>query len=251
MKIFLIDDEKPAIEYFKFLIANIKTDIAIQLVGYSNSLDEFVEYSNNGNKIDVLFLDINLKGENGFDLFKKIIKINFSIIFTTAYSEYAIKAFKFRAIDYLLKPILLEDLLLALKKVSLCKPDETEMVNYYKDINNYISKALTTNKITINTHIDNKQVNYNEIIYIKAEGAYSRIYTTKERDFLVSKNLNTLIREFPKEIFVRIHRSYIINIKYIKNQDNIGSTVELINGAFIPVSRRKLDVIISFLKLFK
>lgn len=251
MKVFIIDDEKPAIEYLKLLISNIKSSIHITLDGYANSIDEFSEHINNGNKIDVLFLDINLKKENGFDLFKKNIKINFSIIFTTAYSEYAIKAFKYKAIDYLLKPILIEDLILALKKIDLCKPNEKQIIEYYNELNTHLPEMLTTNKISINSHIDNKQINFNEIIYIKAEGSYSRIYLNRNKEIYVSKNLNILLKELPKELFVRVHRSYIINVKSIINHDKIKSIVEVTNGDFIPVSRRKVKIIDSFFILFK
>ena len=251
MKAYLIEDEQPAIDNFSFLITQIKNKI--ELVGYSQTIDEFIAYLKLGNSIDVLFLDINLKKENGFDVFNKLDEISFSIIFVTAYSEYAIKAFKYKALDYLLKPVQVYDLDLALDKIDLCKSSKSDTIEYYKKVQNELTKlsnSSTNNKIIINTHSTKELISYNEIVYLKAEGAYSRIFLSNKKEIVVSKNLSSFEEELPNDSFFRIHRSYIVNNYFVINQTKINDSITLLSGEILPISKRKNNIVLSFYKLF-
>jgi two-component system LytT family response regulator len=194
---------------------------------------------------DFIFLDIEMPFLNGFDLLSKFEQINFDVIFTTAYDSYAIKAIKYSALDYLLKPIDKEDLASALDKIERKKSS--------------ISKA----QVQMATAVHNKQLpdtialptadglsfaSVGDIVYCEADGGYTRFYMADSSEILLSKTLGDVDELLGDYDFYRIHHSSLINLKQVKKYiRGEGGEVVMSNGKYLAVARtRKTD----FLNVF-
>ncbi len=188
---------------------------------------------------DVVFLDIEMPGTNGFDMLNNLNEKNFHLIFTTAYNQYAIKAIKFAAFDYLLKPIDIEELKAAISRIPNIKPNDVSgqlevlAINAQKNIKNF-------NRIAIPTLDGLSFFNTNELIHLDADSNYTLLYFTDDRKILASRTLKEFEDQLGEEQFIRLHNSHLVNInfisRYIKGE---GGQVVLANGKVIDVSRRK------------
>lgn len=188
---------------------------------------------------DVVFLDIEMPGTNGFDMLNNLNEKNFHLIFTTAYNQYAIKAIKFAAFDYLLKPIDIEELKAAISRIPNIKPNDVSgqlevlAINAQKNVKNF-------NRIAIPTLDGLSFFNTNELIHLDADSNYTLLYFTDDRKILASRTLKEFEDQLGEEQFIRLHNSHLVNInfisRYIKGE---GGQVVLANGKVIDVSRRK------------
>jgi two-component system, LytTR family, response regulator len=196
---------------------------------------------------DVVFMDIQLKGETSFELLDQLKDIPFDIIFTTAYDSYMLKAIKLSAVDYLLKPINVEELKAAVEKaekkrnqVMLNKNLETLLNNFR---NNY-----QEHKIAISSADGFVFVKVSNIIYLESEGSYTYFYLKHNEKIITSKNIKEYEELLSDHDFFRIHKSYIVNmaeiVKYIRGE---GGEVLMSNNVTLDVSRRRKD---EFLKTF-
>ena len=196
---------------------------------------------------DFIFLDIEMPFLNGFDLLAKFEKLFFEVIFTTAYDVYAIKAIKFSALDYLLKPITPEDLGAAIEKVKSRQSFiSNEQLRLAATVNNRHlpdTIALPTNEGLAFTRID-------DIIYFSAESNYTRIYLTDKNDILLSKTLGDVDELFRDYHFFRIHNSFLINLKQVRKYiRGDGGEVVMSNGRTLQVARtRKSDFLNEFMR---
>lgn len=189
---------------------------------------------------DIVFLDVDMPGYSGFQLLDFFEEVNFEIIFTTAYSEYAIQAFRVSAIDFLLKPIDIDLLIEAVEKVQ--KKAQRDVYNKQLQLirNSYKNKPIET--IAISTSDSIEFIKVDEIIALQAERAYTTIYTTGGK-MLASKN----IKEFEEllsnnEFFFRPHRSFIINLNFVQRFNKVeGGVIELQNELQIPLSKDAKD----------
>ena len=193
---------------------------------------------------DVVFLDIQLQRETGFDLLTKLKEINFEVIFTTAYTEYAIKAFKFSAIDYLLKPIDIEELKKAVARVE--KRVSNNITGRLTQLVQNLKQGSSENyKIALPTLDGLVFVKINDILYCEASSNYTQIFTSEEK-YLVSKTLKEYDDLLSDHNFFRIHNSYLINInsikKYVKGD---GGYVVLNNNTSLDVSKRKKEAFLN------
>jgi two-component system LytT family response regulator len=188
---------------------------------------------------DVVFLDIEMPGINGFDMLNNLSEKNFHLIFTTAYNQYAIKAIKFAAFDYLLKPIDIEELKATIGRLAnLKKPDvsgqlEVLTLNSQKSTKNF-------KKIAIPTLEGISFFDLNELIHLDADSNYTLLHFTNDRKILASKTLKEFEDQLGEDQFIRLHNSHIVNIGYISRYiKGEGGQVVLANGKVIDVSRRK------------
>lgn len=200
----------------------------------------------------LVFLDIVMQDGTGFDVLEKIDYEDYSAVFITAFQEYAVSAFKFNAIDFLLKPIDPKDLI--------------STVNTLEE--NLKNKLFTTNTQlqTTKTSIETKTSDYNfiaipstkkidfikidDILYFESDGRYTIIHLIDKTTFFVSKNIGEYDKILTPKYFFRIHKRYLINLKYIVNINNSdGSNCELIGNLTLPVAKRRKEDLVSFLNI--
>ena len=223
MNCVIIDDEPAAIEVLKFHLSSIPF-VTLQK-SFRNPLDA-LDYLQK-HEVDLLFLDINMPKLSGIS-FPKFLQKPPLIVFTTAYSEYALKSYELNAVDYLLKPIEFDRLLQAILKVK-------NILNKKND--DIITSANTAEDISdqtifIKSGSELHQLSIQNIKYIESDGNYVTFHTVK-RPILARYKLSEVLELLPKEYFKRIHRSYIIALKHI---ETVKKHAVIIDGNEIPIS---------------
>lgn len=242
MKAIIIDDEPDAIKTLEWEIT--KHCRELEIIGKYTNPKEGLEAIKRETP-DVLFLDIQMPQLNGFDLLENLSVINFNIIFVTAYDEYAVKAFRINAVDYLLKPIITSDLLDAIKRVNV----KSQLSNSSEIDNTWQIEKLKKNfnKIPLTDADGIEFVFPNHIIYCQSEGSYSYVILENKK-VLITKSLGEMEEVLAEHNFIRTHRSFIVNLnhinKYVKND---GGFLVMSNGDQVAVSRRKKE---DLMKLF-
>jgi two-component system LytT family response regulator len=235
LKSIVVDDEPKSRENLKIVLQDFVSNVAVEAL--CSTVDEAV-IAINKVKPDIVFLDIEMQHETGFDLLNKIHPIDFEVIFITAYSEYAIKAIKFAAIDYLLKPIDIEELKSAVERVMQKREGRIsgrlqilrDNLTMPKD---KLKIGLPTSHGLIFTGIDN-------ILYCEASSNYTVLYTADGKEYVASKTLKEYEDLLDEYNFFRIHHSYLVNIKAIKKYiKGDGGHVILANEVSLDVSKRK------------
>ena len=247
MKAIIIDDEKRARISLSYILQEYCPNVTI--VAECENLAEGVKAIRK-NQPDIVLLDIEMPGHSGLELldFFDENEVNFSIIFTTAYNEYALKAFKFSAVDYLLKPIIPEELADAIQRVAKQK-QRFENFRAFKE--NLQQETLT--KIAVPSGNTLLFLETNKIMYIKGEGAYSEVFCNDRTKQLISRNLKNFEDILCSDSrFLRIHKSYIVNFNFVTafNKSDGGSIV-LENKIQIPVSPDKSQTILDQIQIIK
>jgi two-component system LytT family response regulator len=242
----IIDDEIKVADGLKKIIEKYLAR-KIRVLFVANSIAEAISEINHHHP-DMVFLDVEMPHENGFDLFKHYPNPEFKVVFTTAYKEYAIKAIKYSALDYLLKPINHVELLELIQKFEnqAKKPEyRFQLETLVTNLNN-TSEAFP--KIALPTQTGFEFIKTNNIVYCKAENNYTTISTSLNETILVTKTLKAIEEMLPENIFLRIHKSYLVNSNYVKAfSRNGGQGVVLENGLLLPVSGSKTKEILAFL----
>ena len=230
----IIDDEMKARDVLKKLLAFYCQ--SIEVIGEANSIESGIEVISKLQP-DLLFLDIHLDTQNSFDLISKIDSSKFDIIFTSGHSMYGVPAFKVNAIDYVLKPIDSDDLVIAVEKVIKKRQ---------------IEARTNEGTVSIPVHLNDlvEYINSNQICSIEADNNYTQIFTLESKKYLASKTLSD-IEELLKVTnqFVRIHRSICVNTKFISSYSKTEPfEVTMMNGNVYEISRRKKGEVLSILK---
>lgn len=195
---------------------------------------------------DLVFLDVQMQGETGFDLLEQIDKINFEIIFTTAHNEYAVRAFKFSAIDYLLKPVDIDELINAVAKTGEKIRQHATKERYELVIENLKGQQSTFNKIALPTAEGLIFVQVAEIIRCESEDNYTHFFLVDGERILVSKTIKYFEELLTDQDFFRVHQSHLININHIKEyHKGEGGYAIMSDDSAVIVSRRKKE---AFLK---
>ncbi len=188
---------------------------------------------------DLLFLDIEMPVMNGFIMLQQLLYKDFELIFTTAYDHYSIKAIRSSALDYLMKPIEIEELKLAVKRAEE-KKEHLASVNQLEILLENVLQQRTFQRLAIPTAEGLQFIKLNEIIYLEANINYTYFYLSTNQRHIASRTLKDFEEMLPADIFIRIHNSYIINKnfaeKYIRGE---GGQVVLSNGAILDVAKRK------------
>lgn len=240
---FVVDDISDALE---LLINDIeKHHPEIEIVGKASSV---VEASKHLLKInpDILFLDIMLGDGTGFDILEIVPNLTSKVIFVTASDEYAIKAFKFAAIDYILKPYSLKELSMAIEKAKTQIKPRQDQLSVLKQIVN--QPTIKPTKLSLHTSEKIIVINIEDIIRCKSDNNYTTFYLKDASKVLVSKTLK-YYSDILKEVnFLRVHQSHLVNKAYIKEFIKVdGGYLILIDSSNIPVSARKKTEIIAAL----
>jgi two-component system LytT family response regulator len=247
MKAIIIDDEKRARISLTYILQEYCPEVTV--VAECENLPEGIKAIRK-QQPDIVLLDIEMPGHSGLELldFFDENEVSFSIIFTTAYNEYALKAFKFSAVDYLLKPIIPEELADAIQRVAKQK-QRFENFRAFKE--NLQQETLT--KIAVPSGNTLLFLETNKIMYIKGEGAYSEVFCNDRTKQLISRNLKNFEDILCSDSrFLRIHKSYIVNFNFVTafNKSDGGSIV-LENKIQIPVSPDKSQTILDQIQIIK
>ena len=241
----IIDDEISNLNLLKHFIVNFVPNLKI--IGEAINVEEGIEIINE-KKPEILFLDIQLNEKNAFDLLNKVDIGEFEIVFVTAFEDYALKAFKYNAIDYVLKPIIIDDLKLA---VSKCIRRIDEKKSFLINDHSLEKKKATCSSKFISIASINKVdlIKMEDIIFCKSDGRYTSFYLINNEEIIACKNLGQFEEILDDTLFFRIHHSYIINLKYlISITRNTGYYCEMINNINLPIAKRRQESLRSFLK---
>lgn len=246
----IIDDESKLREVLKIKLNQFCPQIRIAAMakdvkeGYEAILNEEPE---------LVFLDISMPGESGFDLLNKFEKIDFEIIFVTGYNEYALDALKVSAVDYLLKPVKTEDLKLAVQKAT-SQIDNKDIVQKYDLLKHNIHHIGDQDtRITIPGTHDYQFVSINQIVRCEGWQKYTKIHLVKGDVLVSSYNIGIFKEMLEKYNFFNTHKSHLINTTLIEKYQKDG-TVIMNNGDTVPVARRRKDdfmtKVIKYMSIF-
>jgi len=246
IKAILIDDEPGNIATLTKMVAEYCTDV--ELLATANDIHE-AEKLIHQHQPDLIFLDIEMPHGNGFDLLNNLAPIKFEVVFVTAFNAYAIQAFKYSAVDYILKPVSINDLKNAVIKVK--NRLEKNQLNQRIDslLSNLKTESSGRKRMGISTQDGIVFEEFDNIMYLQGENNYTSIYLNNKPKEIASKAIGEFEELLPKKMFCRIHKSYIININYIKKyQKGRGGFVIMQDGTSIEVSIRKKE---EFLRLLE
>ncbi len=238
----IVDDEMLSRSYIRDLLNEFIPGSLIWEASSAKIAKSIIEEE----QIDILFLDIKMPGTDGFELLDSLSGKDFELIFITAFSEYAIKAIKKDACDYLLKPIKKGDF-----KISIQKAVErrSKTLENRKAVNTQTINHYLENKLSINHQNGMKWVTLKDIIYLKADNTYTTIFLAGGEKITTSKPINRFETRFDQNWFFRVHKSYIISLLHLKEYLSKDSSVALMdNGDKIYISRYRLNHFLEILK---
>jgi two-component system LytT family response regulator len=243
MNVVIVDDEDRAQKALSLLIQMLRPEMNI--VGTAHSVSEAVIEIKN-KKPEVVFLDINLIDGDGFDILNYFPHPSFHVVFVTAYNQYALKAFEYSALDYLVKPIDHDDLMRVFDKLDKMKPS-TIMRDQLDTMKQYMDEQKSDH-IIINTEKEYCRLSITNILRLEADGNYSHIWTRQGKKYMVSKGLKHFETLFGK-LFFRVHHSHLVNLRSITRVvTSPDYAVELQNGERCPVSQRKKKELMEVVK---
>ena len=233
----IIDDEANSVDVLKTLLSTYCPNVRVVAQA---------ENAAGGRKIvaehtpDIVFLDIEMPFESGFDMLDSLEYRNISVIFVTAYDHYALKAIKYLAMDYLLKPVDIDELKQAVKKAAERKELHSFQSAPVSLLKTYLEKGLDNSKVALPMADGIQFVNRDEIVRCEACGNYTRIYLQENRTYLVARTLGEYEDLLSPYNFLRIHHAHLINLdhieKYVRGE---GGYVIMSDGAIVDISRRK------------
>jgi two-component system, LytTR family, response regulator len=244
VRILIVDNEQPIREALRTMILKVDNAYEIQEAeGVQSGFSKITDF-----KPEILFLDVEMDDGTGFDLLKKISSPTFQLIFTTAYNQYAMQAFKFSAIDYLMKPVDPIELSNSLSRAS----QNISQRNLHKQLEVLLQqlpgKMVHPVQIVLKDLDTTYFVKIADIMYCMAEGAYTQFFVHKSDPILVSKNLHSYEELLTPSGFIRTHHSCLVNPAHIKMYDRKTDSLVLEGGHSVPVSQRKRDHVIQILE---
>lgn len=243
----IIDDEFPARENLKILISDFCE--GIEVVGTASNISEAKKLIHEIQP-QVIFLDIRMpSGAEGFDLLDSFETIDFEVVFVTAFKDYAIQAFKANALDYVMKPVEIEELIETAKRV-VAKFKQPHLIQNNKQ---FVNNALSTihnkqvERIAISHQKGMKLIEVSDIVHLQASSNYTELKFKDGTKFLDSRTLKTYHELLPSSTFMRVHHSHIVQLKEISEYSTEdGHSVILKNGEMIPVSRVNLPELMKY-----
>lgn len=249
LKTIIVDDEPNAVDFINSIVGEYCP--SLEVVGKAYNVTEGVQKIEE-TKPDLVFLDVEMPNGTGFDLLSRFPEKDFDVVFITAFNHYAMKAIKFSAVDYILKPININEFIEAVNSV-VRKRSASNVQN------NDSLKALMENlkssypsRLAIPTSDGMEYLNPKEIIRIEADRSYSWFYLAGNRKILVSRHLKEFQDLLGDRYFFRSHNSFLINLKYVRKYvRKEGGYIEMQDGAQIPISRNRKDLFLIHMSRFK
>jgi two-component system LytT family response regulator len=231
LKLIIIDDEPDSVELIESIV--LEREHEYQVVATATDPMDGIKYILE-HKPDVLLLDIEMPQISGFRLLEIIGRFDFQLIFITAYEQYALKAFKNKALDYILKPVSAHELLATLERASeIVRTKQNAFV---------VDMPEATKKMVVPTSSGYDFINIKDIVRLEADGSYTKLYFRDSNTILVSKTLKELEATINDLSFFRVHRSHIVNINCITRYEKSSSKITLIDNSEIPISRANLPI---------
>ncbi|MBI1228328.1 MAG: response regulator [Bacteroidetes bacterium] len=219
----------------------------IRIIGEAGSVAEAVDLIRKQADVDLLFLDIQLTDGSGFDILEKVDYQSFKTIFTTAYSDYALKAIKFAPLDYLLKPIDAEELRAAVDKALATQQTSfnTQMQQFMQQ---YRSATSPPDRIALATADGIHLHAVRSIVRLASEGNYTTVFFENGKKLLLAKTLKDMEETLARHRFERIHKSHLVNLDHVQSYVNrFGGEVVMSDGAELPVAQRKKGYLLQVL----
>lgn len=247
-KTVLVEDEKNNLDLLNHFIKKYckKIDVIASCSTYDQALSVL-----RAEDPDLVFLDIVLDRDTSFDLLQELGNPDFQIIFITAYDEYAIRAFKYNTIDYLLKPIIIEELVAAVNKVAeKINENKTLDMGSIKNISQSFNTKHPANFIMISGMDRIDFIHPDEVVYLKSTGRYTEFYLKdKKRKITSSKPIGEYENILDQDVFYRIHNSFLINLAQLINiNKRAGNYCEMSNGDSLPLSRRRYEGLMGYMR---
>lgn len=240
----IIDDEPDLREINKRLLLDNFTDI--EIVGEAGSVERSISLIKE-QKPDLVLLDIEIKGGTGFHILQKVKPYNFKVIFVTAFNEFALKAIKFSALDYILKPVNEAEFCQAIEKAIAhfdTKKTEIQFDNFFE----HYEKQSPNKKIVLRTSESVFLVNLSDIRYCKSDNSYTVFHIRDKKSIMVSRSIKEFAELLEEFSFCRPHQSYLVNINFIEKLDKTdGGFIVLDDKTEIPISTRKKQAIMQIL----
>jgi len=241
----IVEDEPGNVRMLKKLLETYCPQINV--LGEAGSVDTAFELIKT-TKPELVFLDIEMPGGNAFTLLDKLKPLNFEVIFVSAYDNYTLKAIKYSALDYILKPVNIEELINAVNKVS----EKINSLQFQQRIESLMSNLNTSKKslqsLAVPANFGYEFIVVNNIIRCESSGKYTYFYVNDGRKIISVKNLKEYEDLLSPDIFFRIHHSHLININFIKRYHKGNGIIEMEDGIKIPIaSRRKKEFLSLFL----
>ncbi len=239
LKTIVIDDEIDAVNFIRSIIKEYCPLLEVEDVAHSANEGE---KKINEHKPDLVFLDVEMPHGSGFDLLCRFPEKTFDVIFITAFNHYAIKAIKFSAVDYILKPININEFIAAVEKVIEKRKQHVSKEDSFQTLLENVRSAMP-GKLAIPTSDGMEYLNTKEIIRIEADRSYSWFYLINNKKILVSRNLKEYQELLTDRNFFRSHNSHLINLEHVKKFiRHEGGAIELDDGSQVPISRGKRDL---------
>ena len=238
LRTIIIDDEPDSVQLLQLQLKQYCPDVEVvgSYTGTIKALDGIETLHP-----DLLFLDIEMPVMNGFEMLDKVLHMNFSLVFVTAYNQFALKAFRFNALDFLVKPIDTNELIEAVAKAEhRRKPTSDQLTMLQKQL-----RGAPVTKIAIPGQNGVSFIDLNEIVFVEASNNYSKLVLTDRRFFLISKTLKDVQEVLEEEHFLRVHRQYVINLNHVKQFNRNEGVLTMVDGEHIPVARNQKEHLIE------
>lgn len=245
IKAFIVDDEPELVELNKVLLK--KHFDEINIIGSCGTVNEAVDFINQ-HQPNLLLLDIRLTDGTGFNILQKIKPYNYALIFITAYNEFAIKAIRFSAIDYILKPIDENEFRAAVNR-ALSSINDEALHGQVQTFFNYYERKTQSRRIVLKTTEAINIVDVGDITYCRSESNYTTFYMTNGKKIMVSKVLKEYEDLLSEYCFFRPHHSFLVNLNHVTKLDKSdGGFLILKDGSEVPVSLRRKKKLIQVLE---
>lgn len=238
LRVVIVDDEPDAIKLLQMQVEQHCSQVTVvgSFTSSTAALKGIKELQPH-----LLFLDVEMPVMNGFELLEQLYPQTFSIVFVTAYNQFALKAFKFNALDFIVKPVDTQELIQAVAKAERqVKPTTDQLSQLRKSL-----RGEPITKIAIPGQSGVTFINLNDIVYAEASNNYSKIFVTDGRNFLISKTLKDVQEVLEEEHFLRVHRQYIINLNHVKQLNRNEGLLTMDNGETIPIARAQKERLIE------
>jgi two-component system, LytTR family, response regulator len=247
----LVDDEPNNLENLRFMLENDCT--GVEIAGVAGSGPEAREWLND-NTVDVVFLDINMPGENGFEMLEKLHHYQFLLVIVTAYNEYALRAIKASAVDYLLKPININELQQTVEKIKQGLQVRTQNGSeqaLVRELLKNIQGRQQGLKIALPQLGGATFLEVDTIVSLQADGNYTIIHCKDLQKKVITKTLKDFEEILDDSRFVRIHKSHIVNLAYVKEFSTAdGGIVKMCDGNIWGISRRQIELFTRKMRSF-